>query len=163
MNADQRIDTTTLGLLLNSIGTFDIDKFSDRLRMQKSIYLLQSFGVDLGYEFYWYIHGVYSKELSKDGREAAVFTHELPDISNEEWSPNIKERIEKFMAFIKPKQHSANALEIISSILYLHKLGLDEDLVLKLVENKKVEFTRDQCIDSWDYLHGAHLIPRLKK
>lgn len=38
--------------------------FDDRLISQKKIYLLQSLGTDLGYEYNWYVHGPYSPSLT---------------------------------------------------------------------------------------------------
>ena len=145
MSDNKRIDTTTLGLLLKEIGLFDNDDFIGRLRMQKNIYILKSFNVELGYNFYWYIHGVYSKELAEDGHEVASFIHDLPVISNNDWNSKIKPQIEDYMTFIKPKQESPDDLEIISSILYLDKLGFLKDKVLEIVENKKERFVKRQC------------------
>ncbi len=31
-----------------------VDEFDDRLKIQKTIYLLQEYGVDLGYTYSWY-------------------------------------------------------------------------------------------------------------
>ena len=40
--------------------------FSDRLNVQKRIYLTQLMGHDLGYRFGWYLRGPYSRELTTD-------------------------------------------------------------------------------------------------
>lgn len=45
----------------NEIGTLD-----DRKRVQKSVYLGQLSGVDLGYRFGWYSMGPYCPDLSND-------------------------------------------------------------------------------------------------
>lgn len=46
---------------------FNYDLFSDRLLMQKTVYLLQCLGVPIGeYSFSWYKHGPYSQELQDD-------------------------------------------------------------------------------------------------
>ena len=40
--------------------------FNERLKLQKVIYLLQAFDVQLGYGFGWYKYGPYSQDLVKD-------------------------------------------------------------------------------------------------
>lgn len=47
--------------------SFVCDDFSQRLQMQKGIYLLQEMGVPVGdYRFSWYKHGPYSQSLLND-------------------------------------------------------------------------------------------------
>lgn len=43
-----------------------LDRFSDRLLLQKAIYLSQAGGVQLGYHFNWYLRGPYSPTLTRD-------------------------------------------------------------------------------------------------
>ena len=45
---------------------FQIDGFRDRLIMQKTIYLAQAAGVNLGYYYHWYLYGPYSPSLTRD-------------------------------------------------------------------------------------------------
>lgn len=46
---------------------FQYEKFEDRLKMQKVIYLLQNMGISVGdYNFMWYKHGPYSQDLQND-------------------------------------------------------------------------------------------------
>ena len=42
------------------------DSFGERLRLQKTVYLLQAFGMQLGYGFGWYKYGPYSQDLVSD-------------------------------------------------------------------------------------------------
>ncbi len=42
------------------------DSFGERLKLQKVVYLLQAFGVQLGYGFGWYKYGPYSQDLVSD-------------------------------------------------------------------------------------------------
>lgn len=42
------------------------DSFGERLRLQKTVYLLQGFGMQLGYGFGWYRYGPYSQDLVSD-------------------------------------------------------------------------------------------------
>lgn len=46
---------------------FSSGNFSDRMKMQKLIYLLQEAGISIGdYNFHWYKHGPYSQQLQND-------------------------------------------------------------------------------------------------
>lgn len=51
------------GIVLQKMG-ISKDTFNDRLIAQKKIYLLQSLGTKLGYEYNWYIRGPYSPVLT---------------------------------------------------------------------------------------------------
>ena len=57
------IHSVWLGLVLKKIpefsDDFSMDRFNDRLKLQKIIYLLQAFDVYLGYNFGWYLRGPY--------------------------------------------------------------------------------------------------------
>ncbi|MCS7145054.1 MAG: hypothetical protein NZ879_08575, partial [Archaeoglobaceae archaeon] len=45
---------------------FDLDKLEDKLLIHKYVYLLNEFGVSMGYFFNRLVRGVYSDELSED-------------------------------------------------------------------------------------------------
>lgn len=55
-------------LVLNLLGleSVPIATFNQRLIIQKSIYLAQVAGVDLGYYYRWYLRGPYSPSLTSD-------------------------------------------------------------------------------------------------
>ena len=44
----------------------EIRTFEQRLIVQKSVYLVQAAGLDLGYFYHWYLRGPYSPDLSRD-------------------------------------------------------------------------------------------------
>ena len=54
-------------LTLDALGVpVRLDSFADRLTVQKSVYLAQAAGVQLGYQFHWYLRGPYSPTLTRD-------------------------------------------------------------------------------------------------
>ncbi|MFZ2196989.1 MAG: hypothetical protein WAV13_04585, partial [Thermodesulfovibrionales bacterium] len=55
-----------LKAISDSFGGLLIDNFDNRLILQKRFYLLQKFGVDLGYRYNWYAHGPYCPTLTED-------------------------------------------------------------------------------------------------
>ena len=48
---------------------FTMDEFDDRLKLQKLIYMIQSTGVYLGYDFSYYLRGPYCSKLAQMGFE----------------------------------------------------------------------------------------------
>ena len=66
-------DIDILNMLSRDIYfAFRRDSAENRLMIQKTIYLLQAYGMKLGYGFSWYKYGPYSQEITKDSREALV-------------------------------------------------------------------------------------------
>ena len=61
-------DRVTLKLTLAKAGISSVTlaTFSERLNIQKRVYLTQLTGLDLGYRFGWYIRGPYCRELTAD-------------------------------------------------------------------------------------------------
>jgi uncharacterized protein YwgA len=59
--------TLILSRVLKTIGfdNVDMDNFDNRLIYQKLIYLIQNYGLSLGYGYSWYVKGPYSPELTK--------------------------------------------------------------------------------------------------
>ena len=49
---------------LRDLKCYSIDTISDRILLQKKIYLAQDIGLSLGYGYSWYIHGPYSTDLT---------------------------------------------------------------------------------------------------
>ena len=48
------------------LGDLNLQSFTNRLIYQKKIYLLQLFGLDLGYRYNWHIRGPYAPDLAGD-------------------------------------------------------------------------------------------------
>ncbi|WP_192847455.1 hypothetical protein [Aureimonas sp. AU40] len=56
-----------LKLVLDGLNEADdIQSVSERVRIQKAIYLAQVMGVNLGYSYSWYVKGPYSTSLTRD-------------------------------------------------------------------------------------------------
>lgn len=54
-------------LVLNELGSKPVlDSFADRLILQKTIYLAQAAGLDLGYYYGWYLRGPYCSDVADD-------------------------------------------------------------------------------------------------
>ncbi len=114
----------SLGGILKRIENFRPERFEqsfdERLKLQKTIYLLQQgFGIHLGYRPNWYLRGPYSPNLARDG---FALTERYKDIPEQWFSDRkLEARFQRFLDFIKPHGTDAEWLETAASILYLVK------------------------------------------
>ena len=51
--------------ILRHLGPIDIDRFANRLRLQKLAFLIQEMGGGGSFAYYWYIRGPYSPSLTQ--------------------------------------------------------------------------------------------------
>jgi len=77
--------------------------FEGRLKLQKTVYLLQSFGVYLGYGFTWYMRGPYLTRLTKDGFALQTIYKQVPEGTFAE--KNVQKRFAEFLAFMEDKKN----------------------------------------------------------
>lgn len=153
------MDNYVLALLLRDIGNFDMSSFRGRLLFQKTIQLLQSFGIDCGYRYNWYLRGPYSPDLAKVGYELKDIMPKLPDIPIEFEDEADRVRYDRFRAFIHDKKDRPDALEIASSICFLrNEEGLGKEMVLRLTKGKRSHFTMDGCQRLWDELETYEVV-----
>lgn len=54
-----------LGALMKELKLSD-SCLDERVRLQRTVYLLQIMGLSFGYEFKWFVRGMYSPELARD-------------------------------------------------------------------------------------------------
>lgn len=152
-----RVDEYDLAAIMKDIGNFDMDTFEGRLSFQKTIYLLQYFGVYLGYDFGWYIHGTYSPALMHAGFKIRGMVKRMPEIDLRFVTEEAQARYDTFKEFVKDKKDDPALLEIGASLCYLARLNLKKDKRLQLVADKKPHFTIEQCVRVWADLekHGV--------
>lgn len=137
-----------LGVELN------IDSFAERKRMQKITYLLEQFGVNLGFEFSWYLHGPYSTTLTR-----VLYKKDLEELNRmvQDKNDDIK-KIESLKKFLGSDIKSSNTLELIVSLHYLMTLGKsgnksDEEM-LQLFMRLKPFFSEEE---------GRYYLKRIKE
>ncbi len=152
------MDVYDLGAILKHIGNFDVSEFKGRLILQKTVYLLQSFGIDLGYKFGWYLHGTYCTKLTRDGFELESVIGDIPKLDIKFTDADVQSSYNKYMQFIGDKKFDPDLLEIASSIRYLSRSNFEKEKVLDMVEKKKKQFTRDQCVRIWNELEKCGIV-----
>ena len=131
------------GILKRFYTSFDMKTFSNRLKLQKIIYLVQANGIHLGYSFSWYLHGPYSADLTKDAYQLEDFS-KVKKIGFED--PKIEAKFNDIENKIGSNKDSDTWLEVSTSIHLLKKLyptktkeQIISDIQCKCADLKKVE------------------------
>lgn len=156
VNEEQR--TLVLGALLKRIGSFNLCTFKGRLVLQKTIYLLQSYGLNLGYNFSWYIHGPYSTQLTKDAFRLQNIYSEIPAAKFTD--SKIETRLTAFIAFLGDQKTDGDWLEQLACTHFLKAINPTEKetIIIEKVRNHEYHFTEEQCKKAWAYLVENKLI-----
>lgn len=110
-----------LKLTVDEMGLeFNLATFSNRLILQKAVYLAQAAGVDLGYSFNWYLRGPYSPGLTRDAFEILSEMGPGADEEIREWSldPASRRRLGEIRGLIPagPEDEQARKLELLASV-----------------------------------------------
>jgi len=120
-----------------------LETISDRIRMQKLVYLAEVFGMNTGFTFTWYTHGPYSPGLTKvmfDGAngKSSNLANTSKDLKN----------IDEMKNYLGEDIHSSEKLELIASLHYVlsvaKKAKSTEREALDLFYDEKRHFTENQ-------------------
>lgn len=125
-----------LAALFSGINTkISMDKFEDKLAVQKITYLAQQSGIDLGYQFEWYLRGPYCKLVSNDAHEILHSRIESTPVE----AGLEEEKIQAFGDVLRPYLNDSEWLEIAGSLVYLrneHFAGKDyRDIIGYLIRD----------------------------
>ena len=154
--------TLVLGGVLRRIGNFEPDlfltSFDARLVLQKTIYLMQAFGLYLGFKFSWYLRGPYSPMLAHNGYELAKMKRKVPLVRFAR--AKSERRFKEFLGFLGSKKNDAEWVEILASIHLLRRLypGKRKNAILRLVAKKQPIFSIQKCTEAWNHLERHDLI-----
>lgn len=151
------MDIKILAGVLKRIGHFSMDEFSDRLNLQKHVYFLQVFGINLGYRFTWYLFGPYSPSLAKDGFELV----DKPINININFSKHGEEKFESFLHFLGEEKQNSEWFEILASLHFLNKVFTDKSKkeIIEMVKKKHGgAFDQERCEEAWEYLDKFDLM-----
>lgn len=115
-----------LKLVLQNLGVeHNIDTVTDRLTLQKAIYLAQAAQVDLGYSYGWYLRGPYSPRLTQDYYNLASLSDEdlLDGLSAHELKESVKKNLKRVKTLVASTTRGevslARWLELLASLHYL--------------------------------------------
>ena len=135
-----------------------MDQFDGRLILQKTIYILKSFGIDLGYEFNWYRHGVYSPDLTSDGFDLVDVYDDIQEIDMRYASNKTQSHFQNFLNFMSDKKSDADTLELASSICFWDYRKPNKDETIKMVNTVKPYFDITDCDQMWDDLYKYKVV-----
>ena len=146
-----------LGLILKKLGhKHSMAVFDHRLQLQKKIYTLQMFGINLGYDFSYYLRGPYCAILTDTGHELEKFNDVIKKFpENLFLHANTQKKFNKAKKFIK--QFNIPDLEMATSLHLLHKSKkYDRDTAINDIEfhkGHKIEnFSVERCKEIWEIL-----------
>jgi uncharacterized protein YwgA len=121
----------------------EIESFSDRIKLQKIIYMLKSAGIEFSYNFSWYIRGPYSPDLADT---AYRFKENEKNIEQTSYQLSIKEEKVIFrLRSIESLYKDADKAELLASFLYIQNSWdlRGEELIKKLLE-KKPRYSKEE-------------------
>ena len=137
-------------LVLEGLGvSLDLSCFNERLIYQKTIYLAQAAGINLGYYYHWYLHGPYCSPLTSDGYDIKTET------ASKEWEEwQLSEASRTKLGEIKPifsepdRQKLADKIELFASVHFLidREQVKDRDVaeITATLRRFKKPFNKDQ-------------------
>ncbi len=112
-------------LVMDVLGGINTSSFNHRLALQKTIYILQTAGVNLGYRYSWYLRGPYSRELAADAysirEELDATFDESEGWKLDDQSTNTVERLKPSLTET-PREFNGSLskwLEVLASVLFL--------------------------------------------
>lgn len=113
-----------------------VDSFDSRIKLQKLVYLSDSFGIPLGFDFTWYVYGPYSPQLTK-----IMFEKETGVSNDINKIPHLENILLKLKEFLGDDMHSGDNLELIASLHYLCSVyptphNSKEEIISTLCEEK---------------------------
>lgn len=133
--------------LYNDLGVEPrLDNFASRKQLQKLTYLIEAFGIFLGFKFSWYLHGPYDRKLT------AVLYDDVGGESDrivDDKYQNEEEIIKKLKEFLGRDIHSSRTLELIVSLHYLDYLGRKQNMTIDQIIDQlvslKPQYTKDEA------------------
>lgn len=160
--SDEKTKTWVLGGLLRRIGNFEPDlfptSFDARLVFQKTVYLLQAFGLYLGYRFTWYISGPYSTGLTRDGYG---LVDKFEKSSNVTFKKEPSEaRFNEFLRFLGDRKNDTKWLETLASIHFLKSLYPEkrDKEIMHMILKKQPYLTNEEFNEALGYLKEFGLL-----
>lgn len=151
-------DVEYLGGIIKRISNFDMNTLKGRKILQKTVYLMQAFGISVGYRFSWYIYGPYSPALTRTGFQ---LTEKYDDISKSRFvNAEAEKKFERFLDFISDKKNNDETLEIFASLHYLKDKNPDKDgnILIDFLQTKKPSLNREICEEVWLHLEKFGLV-----
>lgn len=129
-----------------NIIRFDKKYFNHRLKLQKYVFIAESFGFKTPYSFSLYLHGPYSSKLADDYYAVADFEERTPVALDKRFVKLVKDKSEEW-------------LELAATIIMIRKRykSIELDKLVSLVKNAKPYAERENVVEIVNSLqkHGC--------
>ena len=164
-----------LCLLMEDLGIDpELRAFADRLRLQKSVYLLQELGLPTAFSYNWYLRGPYSPSLTAVAFEEVARAHMQGDVTHKGYSlsQNARQKVRALRRIAdEPNTMGLPAeywLELLASMhFYRHKMYFPPGERSRLTDAawlhgqlpaaKRTVFTQAQAVQAAEALRAASL------
>jgi uncharacterized protein YwgA len=149
---------SVLGCVLRRAGIFSVATFPERLKLQKTVYLLQAFGIYLGYPFNWYLYGPYSPQLTRDAFEIAPGLGRFVPVRFAD--RETEERFEQFLTFLGDRKDDPKWLELVASLHMLARIygAANTDVIFGKVTAKQPYLSEGESSSAWKHLRDHALV-----
>jgi uncharacterized protein YwgA len=141
------------GIFKFSVRDNEDSNFYNRLRLQKYVYIVKYFGLDLGYSYNMYLHGPYSSSLADDYFSIEPFYPDYYDDSNKHLGNFGKS---EFIDLIKDR--SPDWLEAAATLLSLSEYFKDRDCLLTRTTNMKHHIPKKEIESILKELENKRLV-----
>jgi len=140
----------------------------ERLKLQKTIYLLQAYGLKLGYGFSWYRYGPYSQDLVYDAYTVLGSERNKYKQAADEWSfsQSCLQKFNEFKEVCGDILQSAEYLELVASVDFLRKTwyqNAERSQMPNLLRKHKTQFFNGQSIPDDMICHAFDICGRLRQ
>lgn len=151
------------GIIFQKMG-IGKSTFDERLICQKKIYLLQSLGVSLGYDYNWYVHGPYSPSLTSyvyDNLDALT-TKSFEGYSLTSEAERNVQRVNE-LENDKPDDLTVSSwYELLASLLYIfvnrESWKIEDDQLFDTLIKYKPKYSNEQCENAFEILEKRQFI-----
>jgi len=153
---DDTVAERILSRVFHQLGLpqINMDDFQDRLKYQKLVYLMQNYGLPLGYGYSWYVRGPYSPELTKTlfniSNNPSLFTQGRDLKFKNETA--VASQIDKFGKLLGEDLTDPIFLEVLASMVFIKKAYCSKKLgkedIKKLLLSLKPRLKHEENIDT---------------
>ncbi len=140
------MSVTTKGILYIICKQFNLLQKTviDRLKLQKTIYLLEAYGMQLGYGFSWYKYGPYSRDLVDDAYIVLRSEKSEYEKMTDSWrfSDKTNQKIKDFKESFSPVLNNLNQLELVASVdfvCFTWHPEADKDTIINIFKKHKTK------------------------
>ncbi|MEA5030546.1 MAG: hypothetical protein VB025_00195 [Sphaerochaeta sp.] len=153
-----REDLIPTGILLKELNCSSVESLSDRIVLQKKIFLTQYLGLKLGYAYGWYLHGPYCTDLASRAYEIErVGVDDLP-------SYRLPQRIRTLVDVVNGLESNpelqayklSERYELLASVAYWRNKGFANNEIAEKITFYKPQFSVEdvfvglRCVESLD-------------